>query len=39
VAWPLAGIALTAMHDYHGPPLLGFGLGALLLWRERRQAG
>jgi membrane associated rhomboid family serine protease len=39
-AWPLAGIALTALHDYHGPPLLlGFGLGALLLWRDRRRAG
>jgi membrane associated rhomboid family serine protease len=34
--WPLAGIALTAMGDMHGPPLLvGFGLGALLLWRDR----
>jgi hypothetical protein len=40
VAWPLAGIALTALHDYHGPPLLlGFALGALLLWRDRRRAG
>jgi rhomboid protease GluP len=39
VAWPLAGIALTAMRDHHGPPLLlGFGLGALLLWRDRRRA-
>jgi hypothetical protein len=36
VIWPLAGIALTAMEDLHGPPLLvGFGLGALLLWRDR----
>jgi hypothetical protein len=34
VVWLLAGIVLTAMRDYHGPPLLlGFGLGALLLWR------
>jgi hypothetical protein len=32
-----AGIALTAGADMHGPPLLlGFGLGALLLWRDRR---
>ncbi|HEV2931047.1 MAG TPA: rhomboid family intramembrane serine protease [Propionibacteriaceae bacterium] len=37
VAWPLAGLALTAAGDMHGPPLLlGFGLGALLLWRDRR---
>jgi rhomboid protease GluP len=37
-AWPLAGIALTALRNYHGPPLLlGFGLGALLLWRDRRR--
>jgi rhomboid protease GluP len=34
VVWPLAGVALTAVGEYHGPPLLvGFGLGALLLWR------
>jgi rhomboid protease GluP len=37
VAWPLAGLALTVAGDMHGPPLLlGFGLGALLLWRDRR---
>jgi rhomboid protease GluP len=36
VVWPLAGIALTARGDMHGPPLLaGFGVGALLLWRDR----
>ena len=34
--WVVAGIALTAGGDMHGPPLLvGFGLGALLLWRDR----
>jgi rhomboid protease GluP len=39
VVWPLAGIALTATGDMHGPPLLvGFGLGALLLWRDRRRS-
>jgi membrane associated rhomboid family serine protease len=39
VAWPLAGVALTAVGEYHGPPLLlGFGLGALLLWWDRRRA-
>ena len=39
VAWPLFGIVLTVVGDYHGPPLLlGFGLGALLLWRDRRRA-
>jgi rhomboid protease GluP len=38
VAWPLAGIVLTAFGDMHGPPLLvGFGLGALLWWRDRRR--
>jgi rhomboid protease GluP len=38
VVWPLAGIVLTARGDMHGPPLLvGFGLGALLLWRDRRR--
>jgi hypothetical protein len=37
-AWPLAGLVLTAVGDMHGPPLLlGFGLGALLLWRDRRR--
>ena len=36
-AWPLAGLVLTAVGDMHGPPLLlGFGLGALLLWRDLR---
>jgi membrane associated rhomboid family serine protease len=36
-AWPLAGLVLTAVGDVHGPPLLlGFALGALLLWRDRR---
>jgi rhomboid protease GluP len=34
VASLVAGIVLTAVADMHGPPLLlGFGLGALLLWR------
>ena len=37
VVWPLAGVVLTAMGNMHGPPLLvGFGLGALLLWLDRR---
>jgi hypothetical protein len=37
VASLMAGIALTAGADMHGPPLLlGFGLGALLLWHDRR---
>ena len=40
VAWPVAGLVLTVMGDIHGPPLLlGFGLGALLLWRDRRRPG
>jgi hypothetical protein len=39
VFWPLVGIALTVKQDHHGPPLLvGFAAGALLLWRDRRQA-
>lgn len=34
----MAGLALTVMGDIHGPPLLlGFGLGALPLWRDRRR--
>jgi rhomboid protease GluP len=38
VLWPLVGIALTLKRDQHGPPLLvGFALGALLLWRDRRR--
>jgi rhomboid protease GluP len=38
LAWPLAGLVLTAVGDLHGPPLLlGFALGALLLWRDRRR--
>ena len=37
VAWPLAGLVLTAVGDIHGPPLLlGFALGARLLWRDRK---
>ena len=37
VLWPLAGVALTVKGDQHGPPLLvGFALGALLLWLDRR---
>ena len=36
--WVVAGIALTATGDMHGPPLLvGFGLAALLLWGDRRR--
>lgn len=36
-AWPLAGLVLTAVGDIHGPPLLlGFALGARLLWRDRK---
>lgn len=36
--WPVAGLALAVMGDIHGPPLLlGFGLGALPLWRDRRR--
>ena len=35
---PLAGVALTVKGDQHGPPLLvGFALGALLLWLEHRR--
>jgi membrane associated rhomboid family serine protease len=38
VFWPLVGIALTVKQDHHGPPLLvGFAVGALLLWRDRRR--
>jgi len=38
VFWPLVGIALTVQQDHHGPPLLvGFAVGALLLWRDRRR--
>jgi membrane associated rhomboid family serine protease len=38
VLWPLAGVALTVKGDQHGPPLLvGFALGALLLWLEHRR--
>jgi rhomboid protease GluP len=38
VLWPLVGIYLTLKQDQHGPPLLvGFAVGALLLWRDRRR--
>ncbi|MDN5789601.1 MAG: rhomboid family intramembrane serine protease [Micrococcales bacterium] len=38
VVWLLAGVVLTGLRDMHGPPLLlGFGVGALLLWRDRRR--
>jgi membrane associated rhomboid family serine protease len=38
IVWLVVGVVLTAMHDMHGPPLLiGFGLGALLVWRDQRQ--
>jgi membrane associated rhomboid family serine protease len=38
VLWPLVAIALTLKQDQHGPPLLvGFAVGALLLWRDRRR--
>jgi hypothetical protein len=37
VFW-LVGIALTVKQDHHGPPLLiGFAVGVLLLWRDRRR--
>jgi rhomboid protease GluP len=40
VAWPVVGLVLTVTGDIHGPPLLlGFGLGTLLLWRDRRRTG
>ena len=39
VIGPLAGIALVAVGDMHGPPLLpGFALGTLLLGWDRRAA-
>jgi len=32
------GVVLTAERDMHGPPLLiGFSLGALLVWRDQRR--
>lgn len=37
MAWPVAGLALTVTGDLHGPPLLGSGLGAVPLWRDRRR--
>jgi rhomboid protease GluP len=38
VVWPLVGLALTVTGDMHGPPLLlGFALGGLMLWRDRRR--
>jgi hypothetical protein len=38
VFWLLVGIALTVKQDHHGPPLLiGFAVGVLLLWRDRRR--
>jgi rhomboid protease GluP len=38
ILWPLAGVALTVTGDQHGPPLLvGFALGALWLWLDRRR--
>jgi Na+/H+ antiporter NhaD/arsenite permease-like protein len=38
VFWPLVGIYLTLKQDHHGPPLLvGFAVGALLLWLDRRR--
>jgi membrane associated rhomboid family serine protease len=37
VAGLFAGTVLVVVGDMHGPPLLaGFGLGALLLWWDRR---
>jgi hypothetical protein len=38
VVWPLVGLALSVTGDLHGPPLLlGFALGGLMLWRDRRR--
>jgi rhomboid protease GluP len=38
VVWPLVGLALTVTGDMHGPPLLlGFALGGLMLWQDRRR--
>lgn len=38
VAWPITGLGLTVTGEMHGPPLLlGFALGALMLWRDRRR--
>jgi rhomboid protease GluP len=38
VVWPLVGLALTVAGDMHGPPLLlGFALGGLMLWQDRRR--
>ncbi len=38
IVWLLVGVVLTAVRDMHGPPLLiGFSLGALLVWRDQRR--
>ena len=38
IVWLVVGVVLTAVRDMHGPPLLiGFGLGALLVWRDQRR--
>ena len=38
IVWLVVGLVLTAIRDMHGPPLLiGFGFGALLLWRARQR--
>jgi rhomboid protease GluP len=38
VVWPLVALALTVTGDMHGPPLLlGFALGGLMLWQDRRR--
>jgi rhomboid protease GluP len=38
IVWLVIGVVLTAERDMHGPPLLiGFSLGALLVWRDQRR--
>jgi membrane associated rhomboid family serine protease len=38
VVWLVAGVVLTALSDMHGPPsLIGFAVGAVLLWRDERR--
>ena len=38
IVWLVIGVVLTAVRDMHGPPLLiGFSLGALLVWRDQHR--